>query len=188
MDLDTILLESDERMQRTADYLQKELRGIRTGRASTALLEYVKVDYYGSHTDLRELAAIMVSEATQLVVKPFDPGAKHDIVRAIETSGLGLNPMVEGAIIRINVPAPSADRRKQLVSQVRKLAEESKVAVRNERRDANKSIDAAVADKKNAIPEDAAKKAKEEIDEMTKKYCDALDAHATKKCGEIEEI
>ncbi|MEY2714635.1 MAG: Ribosome-recycling factor [Planctomycetota bacterium] len=188
MDLDTILLETEDRMQKSADYLQRELRGIRTGRASTALLEYIKVDYYGSHTDLRELAAISVSEATQLVVKPFDPGAKHDIVRAIETSGLGLNPMVEGQIIRINVPAPSADRRKQLVSQVKKLAEESKVAVRNERRDANKAIDAAVADKKNAIPEDAAKSAKEDIDELTKKFCDVLDGHATKKCSEIEEI
>jgi ribosome recycling factor len=171
MDLDTILLETEERMQRSTDYLQRELRGIRTGRASTALLEYIKVDYYGSHTDLRELAAISVSEATQLLVKPFDPGAKGEIVRAIETSGLGLNPMSEGNAIRINVPAPSSDRRKQLMSQVKKLAEESKVAVRNERRDANKAIDAAVADKKNAIPEDAAKSAKEDIDELTKKFC-----------------
>ncbi|MCE2882258.1 MAG: ribosome recycling factor [Planctomycetaceae bacterium] len=188
MDLDTILLETEERMQRSSDYLARELRGIRTGRANTALLEYIKVDYYGSHTDLRELAAITVSEATQLVVKPFDPSSKHDIVRAIETAGLGLNPMVDGTAIRINVPAPSADRRKQLMTQVKKLAEESKVAVRNERRDGNKAIDAAVADKKNAIPEDAAKAAKEEIDELTKKVCDQLDALATKKCAEIEEI
>ena len=188
MDLDTILLETEARMQKSLDYLHRELRGIRTGRASTALLEYIKVDYYGSHTDLRELAAITVAEATQLVVKPFDPGAKHDVVRAIETSGLGLNPMVDGQVIRINVPAPSADRRKQLMAQVKKLAEESKVAVRNERRDGNKAIDAAVTDKKNAIPEDAAKSAKEELDELTKKFCDGLDAHATKKCAEIEEI
>ena len=188
MDLDTILLECEERMQKSADYLERELRGIRTGRASTALLEYIKVDYYGSHTDLRELAAITVAEATQLLVKPFYPGAKHDIVRAIETSGLGLNPMVEGSAIRINVPAPSADRRKQLVTQVKKLAEESKVAVRNERRDANKSIDAAVADKKNPIPEDSATSAKEEVDKLTKKYCDQLDATAAKKVTEIEEI
>jgi ribosome recycling factor len=188
MDLDTILLETDERMQKSTDYLARELRGIRTGRANTALLEYIKVDYYGSHTDLRELAAISVAEATQLVVKPFDPGAKQDIVRAIETAGLGLNPMADGQVIRINVPAPSADRRKQLTTQVKKLAEDSKVAVRNERRDGNKAIDAAVADKKNAIPEDAAKSAKEDLDEMTKKFCDQLDALAAKKCTEIEEI
>jgi ribosome recycling factor len=188
MDLDTILLETEERMARSTDYLARELRGIRTGRANTALLEYIKVDYYGSHTDLRELAAIMVSEATQLVVKPFDPGAKQDIVRAIETAGLGLNPMTDGQVIRINVPAPTSDRRKQLMSQVRKLAEESKVAVRNERRDGNKAIDALVADKRSPVPEDAAKSAKEDIDEMTKKSCDALDVLATKKCAEIEEI
>ena len=188
MDLDTILLECEERMEKSVDYLTHELRGMRTGRANAAMLEYVKVDYYGSLTDLRELAAINVAEATQLLVKPFDPGAKGEIVKAIEKSGLGLNPMTEGNQIRINVPAPSADRRKQLVSQVKKLAEESKVAVRNERRDANKAIDAAVADKKNAIPEDAAKSAKEDVDELTKKFCDVLDAHATKKCSEIEEI
>ncbi len=188
MDLKTIISETDDRMQKSTDYLQRELRGLRTGRASTALLEYIKVDYYGSHTDLRELAAITVAEATQLVVKPFDPGAKHDIVRAIETSGLGLNPMVDGGMIRINVPAPSADRRKQLISQVKKLAEETKVAVRNERRDANKSVDTAVADKKNAIPEDSAKDAKDQIDKMTKKFCDALDTIATKKCVEVEAI
>jgi ribosome recycling factor len=188
MDLDTILLETDERMQKSSDYLQRELRGIRTGRASTALLEYIKVDYYGSHTDLRELAAISVSEATQLVVKPFDPGAKHDIVRAIETSGLGLNPMVEGQIIRINVPAPSADRRKQLVSQVKKLAEESKVAVRNERRDANKAIDGLLADKKAGVTEDQAKGAKESVDELTKQYTAKIDALAEKKIAEVEEV
>jgi ribosome recycling factor len=96
--------------------------------------------------------------------------------------------MADGNIIRINVPAPSSERRKQLVLQVKKLAEESKVAVRNERREANKAIDAAVADKKNPIPEDSAKSAKEDIDEMTKKFCDALDVVAVKKCTEIEAI
>ncbi len=188
MDLDTILLETEERMQRSTDYLARELRGIRTGRANTALLEYIKVDYYGSHTDLRELAAITVSEATQLVVKPFDPSSKSEIIKAIETAGLGLNPMSDGAIIRINVPTPSSDRRKQLIAQVKKLGEESKIAVRNERRDGNKGVDALVADKKHPIPEDSAKSAKEDIDEMTKKYCDALDALAAKKCVEIEDI
>ena len=188
MDLDTIILETEERMQRSTDYLARELRGIRTGRANTALLEYIKVDYYGSHTDLRELAAIMVSEATQLVVKPFDPSSKGDIVKAIESAGLGLNPMTEGAIIRINVPTPSSDRREQLVTQVKKLGEESKVAVRNERRDGNKHIDALVLDKKHPISEDNAKSAKDDIDKLTKKYSEALDVLATKKCAEIEDI
>ncbi len=188
MDLDTINIETEERMQRSTEYLQRELRGLRTGRASTALLEYIKVDYYGSHTDLRELASITIAEATQLVVKPFDPSSKSEIVRAIETSGLGLNPMSDGQIIRINVPAPSSERRKQLVLQVRKLSEESKVSIRNERRDANKAIDALEADKKHPISEDSAKTSKDDIDELTKKYCEQVEALCTKKCAEVEEI
>jgi ribosome recycling factor len=188
MDLDTILLEAEDRMSKSLDYLQRELRGMRTGRANTAMLEYVKVDYYGSHTDLRELAAISVAESTQLLVKPFDPSSKHEIVRAIETAGLGFNPQVEGSAIRINVPTPSADRRKQLVAQVKKMAEESKVAVRNERRDANKHIDGLLADKKNPISDDQAESAKEEVDSLTKKFTASIDEIATKKVGEIEQI
>lgn len=188
MDLDSILLECEDRMSKSAEYLQRELRGMRTGRASTALLEYVKVEYYGNPTDLRELAAINVAEATQLVVKPFDPSAKQEIVKAIETAGLGLNPMVEGPQIRINVPAPSAERRKQLVAQVRKLAEEQKVAIRNERRDANKHVDALVADKKHPISDDQAEGAKADVDDLTKKYTAKIDELANKKVSEIEEI
>ena len=188
MDLDTIQLEADERMSTSIEYLQRELRGMRTGRASTALLEYVKVDYYGSMTDLRELAAISVAEATQLVVKPFDPGSKSTIAKAIETAGLGLNPQVEGNQIRINIPPPSSDRRKQLVTQVKKMAEESKVIVRNERRDANKAVDGLLADKKAGVTEDQAKGAKESVDELTKQYTAKIDALLEKKIAEIEEI
>jgi len=188
VDLDTILLECEERMEKSVDYLARELRGMRTGRANTAMLEYIKVDYYGSMTDLRELAAINVAEATQLLVKPFDPGAKSEIIKAIEKSGLGLNPMSEGNAIRINVPAPSADRRKQLAVQVKKLAEESKIAIRNERRDANKAVDALAADKKAGVTEDMAKSAKEDIDDFTKKHTAKLDELADKKVAEIEEV
>jgi ribosome recycling factor len=188
VDLDTILLECEERMEKSVDYLTRELRGMRTGRANTAMLEYVKVDYYGSLTDLRELAAINVAEATQLLVKPFDPGAKGEIVKAIEKSGLGLNPMTEGNQIRINVPAPSADRRKQLAVQVKKLAEESKITIRNERRDANKAIDGLEADKKAGVTEDMAKSAKEDVDAFTKKHTEKVDELAAKKGAEIEEV
>jgi ribosome recycling factor len=184
MDLDTIQLEADERMSQSIEYLQRELRGMRTGRASTALLEYVKVDYYGSMTDLRELAAISVAEATQLVVKPFDPSSKSTIAKAIESAGLGLNPQAEGNQIR----TPSSDRRKQLITQVKKMAEDSKVAVRNERRDANKHIDALAADKKKPLPEDQVTSAKEEIDELAKKHVARIDELAAKKVAEIEEV
>ena len=95
MDIDTLILETDDLMQKTSDYLQKEFRGMRTGRATTALLEYVKVEYYGSHTDLRELAIVNVADATQLMVKPFDPSSKNEIVKAIEAAGVGARAQVE---------------------------------------------------------------------------------------------
>ncbi|MDA0803595.1 MAG: ribosome recycling factor [Planctomycetota bacterium] len=188
MDTDTILLECEEAMEKAVEYFTKELRGLRTGRATTALLEYIKVDYYGSATDLRELAAISVPEATQLLVKPFDPGTKSDIIKGIEKSGLGLNPMAEGNQIRINIPSPSADRRKQLSGQVKKMAEESRVTIRNTRRDANKHIDQLHNDPKVKLSDDARDGAKESVDDLTKKYTHSIDALADKKVGEIEEV
>jgi ribosome recycling factor len=109
-------------------------------------------------------------------------------VKAIEKSGLGLNPMTEGNQIRINVPAPSSDRRKQLAVQVKKLAEESKITIRNERRDANKAIDGLEADKKAGVTEDMAKSAKEDVDAFTKKHTEKVDELAAKKVAEIEEV
>ena len=111
MDIDETLLECGETMDKSLEYLQKELRGIRTGRANTALLEYVKVEYYGSQTDLRELSVISVAESQQLLVKPFDPAAKNDIIKAIEAADLGLNPMSEGNAIRVTVPEEDGRRR-----------------------------------------------------------------------------
>jgi len=188
MDIDTVLLEAEDRMTTGVDYFQRELRGVRTGRATTALVEYVKVDYSGSSTDLRELAGIMVADATTLVVKPFDPGSKSEIVKAIESAGIGVRAVAEGNAVRVSVPAPSSDRRKQLIVQVKKMAEESKVVVRNERRDANKAIDALLADKKAGVTEDQAKGAKESVDELTKQYTAKIEALAEKKIAEVEEV
>lgn len=188
MDLDTILLECEERMEKSVEYFGRELRGIRTGRATTALVEYVKVDYYGSATDLRELASVSIPESTQILIKPFDPGAKQLIVKAIEGADLGFNPMVEGQAVRINVPPPSRDRRKQLVAQVKKMAEDSRVAIRNERRDANKSIDQLANDKSAHLPEDESKRAKTEVDELTKKMIGRIDDACDRKCTEIEDL
>ncbi len=147
MDVDWILQDCRERMDKSLDYFQRELRGIRTGRASTALIDYVKVDYYGSVTELRELAAVSVPEPTMLLVKPFDPSSQSNIIKALETADLGLNPRPDGPAIRIGVPPPSAERRKQLMTQVKKMAEDARVAIRNERRDANKHLDQLVKDK-----------------------------------------
>ena len=186
MDVDEILLECEDRMDKTIDYLSRELRGVRTGRANTALLEYLKVDYYGSATDLRELAAVNVSDVSTLVVKPFDPGAKGEIIKAIETSELGLNPQTEGSSIRITIPAPNADHRHKLASQVKKMGEDSKVALRNERRDANKSLDSAQPELK--LADDTVKGAKSEVDELTKNHSAKVEEMITTKIREIEEL
>lgn len=187
MPLKNATTQAKERMEKSVVYYESELRGVRTGRATTALIDYVKVAYYGSPTDLKDLAAITVPEPTQLLVRPFDPSSKGEIVKAIETADLGLNPMADENAIRINVPAPSAERRRQLVGQVKKMAEEAKIAIRNERRDANKLIDQIVKDKSNHVSEDLGHDAKGEIDAMTKKHVDRVDAICAKKSKEIEE-
>ena len=186
MDIDEILLESEETMDKSVEYLQKELRGMRTGRASTALLEYVKVEYYGSNTDLRELAAISVAESQQLLVKPFDPSAKNDIIKAIEAADLGLNPQSEGNAVRVSVPAPSADRRKQLVTQVKKMGEDAKVSCRNSRRDAIKNIESTGSDQK--LSDDDVERAKNEIEAATKKHVAKIEEMVSKKVSEVEEV
>ncbi|HWB20854.1 MAG TPA: ribosome recycling factor [Phycisphaerales bacterium] len=188
MTMDQYLKECRAKMTKTVEYYEKELRGIRTGRATTALIDYVKVDYYGNPTDLREIAAVSVPEPTQLLVKPFDPSVKNDIIKAIEKADLGLNPMAEGQMIRINVPAPSAERRKMLVGQVKKMAEDNKVAIRNERRDALKHIDMLLKDKSSPVSEDQAKAGKTQVEDMTKKHIDQLDSLAAKKTTEVQQI
>jgi ribosome recycling factor len=175
-------------MSKPIEYYQKELRGIRTGRASTALLEYLKVDAYGSPCDLRDLAVVSVSEATQLLVKPFDPSLRSEIAKAIESAELGLNPMVEGDAIRVTMPSPSSDRRAQLAGQVRKMAEESRIAIRNERRDVLKALDGDLKDKSTSLSEDDAKRAKGEVEDITKGRIAEIDTMCDKKVTEIEQI
>ncbi len=188
MDLKQIVSECRGKMDRSIEHLERELRGIRTGRATTSLVDYVKVDYYGSMTDLRELAAVSVPEPTQILIKPFDPSSVGAIVKAIETADLGLNPMKEAGAVRINVPAPSSERRKQLVAQVRKMAEDTRVAIRNERRDANKHIDQLVKDKSAGVSEDQGKTAKAEIEDLTKKHVEKVDEITNRRIADIESV
>jgi len=188
MDINGILKECQQRMDKSAEYLDSELRGIRTGGAATARIDDVKGDYVGRLLDLKDLAAISVPEPTQLLIKPFDPQSVSEIAKAIENASLGLNPQQDSGQIRINVPPPSAERRQQLVAQVKKMGEEARIAVRNERRDAIKQIDALVKDKANAISEDDGKGAREEIESITKKHIENIDAHVEKKAKEIQAI
>lgn len=187
-DPDSILLATEEAMAKALDYLKKELRGIRTGRATPALVEYVKVDYYGAQTDLKAIASISVPEPSQLLIKPFDAGAIQEIKKAIESSGIGLNPMVDGKQVRINIPALSGDRRKQLVSHARKLAEEAKVSLRNARRDGNKHADALAKLTTKHFPEDEINTLKEEVQGLLKKYETDTEAAVEAKSKEIETV
>lgn len=138
--LDDVLLESDDKMTKAVEFLQKELSGLRTGKASPSLVENVQVDYYGAATRLREIANISTPEARLLVVNPYDPTSLGAIEKAILAANIGITPMSDGRVIRIPIPELSEERRKELVKVARKLAEESRVAIRNVRRDANEAI------------------------------------------------
>lgn len=188
MDLDEILLTAEEAMDKAVEYLRGELRGVRTGRASTGLVEYIKVEYYGSSTDLRQLAIISVPEPTQLLIKPFDASSVGEIIKAIEKAGLGLNPMNEGKQIRLNLPALSGDRRSQLISSVKQMGEQARVSMRNARRDANKHVDQAAKDKTAGLSEDAVESAKEDVQALLKKYEVQVDELIDQKTKEISEI
>lgn len=188
MDLDTILLETEEQMEKSIDHLKNELRGVRTGRASTGLVEHVKIEAYGAMSDLKSLARLAVSEGTQIVVTPFDPSTANAIAKGIEAAGLGLNPQVDGKVVRINVPALSGDRRKQLVASVKQMGEQAKVSVRNARRDANKNIDATGKDKTLHYSEDQISDAKDSVQDLIKKYENIADDLVSTKSTEIETV
>ncbi len=188
MPADEIEFESEELMDKAVDYLRSELKTVRTGRASPGLVEHlrVSVESYGSTMELRELASISVPEASLLLLKPFDPSTLKEIERAIQTSELGITPMSDGKVIRLPVPPLSGERRQKLLAHVRKLGENQKVAVRNIRRDANKKID--TEEKDSLISEDEAEKAKENVQELTKKYEGQIDALVAAKARELEEV
>jgi len=184
-DPDTILLETEEAMEKAIDHLKNELRGVRTGRASPALVEYIKADYYGSQSDIKSLAAISVPEPTQLLIKPFDAGALQAIKTAIEKAGLGGNPMIEGKQIRMNLPPMSKKRRQKETARIRKMGEETKVVIRNARRDGNKNADNLNKQPGANFPEDVVENLKEEIQSLLKKYEEDVDRRVGEKEKEI---
>lgn len=178
-----IIAAHESGMEKTVDFLRHEFKSVRTGRAAPGLVENLSVDYYGSPTPLKSLATIAVPEPASIVIKPFDPESLKDIERAIKNSDLSLAPVVEGKMIRLNIPPLSEERRVQIVQQVKQLGEKSKVSVRNIRRDANKQLDDELKNK--AITEDDCKKGKTNIDDITKKYVDQIDEIVKNKSDEI---
>ncbi|MEM1072176.1 MAG: ribosome recycling factor [Planctomycetota bacterium] len=186
-DPDTILLEAEEHMTKAVAYLDQEFKGLRGGRASTALVEFIKVDYYGAPTDLKAIASVSVPEPTQIMIKPFDAGALSEIRKAIEESDLGLAPNVDGKQIRLNIPPLSTDRRKQLAAKAKKMGEEAKVVIRNARRDANKHADG-LSKGDQHLSEDEVKSLKDEIQDLLKKYEGQIDSRVDDKTTEIMEV
>lgn len=168
MSAEEILLDAEDRMEKAIAVLKQVLGGIRTGRANPGLVDSLRVDAYGSLTPIKQLASVGAPEPTQIVIRPYDPGTLKDIEKAIIASDLGFNPQSDGRLIRINIPPLSGEVRRKMVARVKELTEETKVSIRNIRRDANKAADQ--AEKEKEISEDERDSTKDEIQELTKKY------------------
>lgn len=178
-----IIAEHENAMKKAVEFLQHELRAVRTGRASTGLVENLVVEYYGSPTPLKQLATIAVPEPETIVIKAFDPASLKEIEKAIRSSELNLAPVTDGKVVRLSIPPLSVERRDQLVNQVKQMGEKSKVGIRNIRRDANKVLDDDQKNKK--LTEDERDKGKKDMDHLTKKYTDRIDDVIKAKSDEI---
>ncbi|MEZ4491236.1 MAG: ribosome recycling factor [Cyanobacteriota/Melainabacteria group bacterium] len=180
-----VLSSGEERMQKALDNLQKEFQTVRTGRANPAILDRVEVDYYGTPTPLKSLANISSPDGRSLLVQPYDKGAVKDIEQGIHKAQLGLTPTNDGSVVRINIPALTEDRRKELCKQVKKIGEEAKVAVRNIRRDCDQELKKF---KDQGVSEDELKRRNDDLQKMTDKYVKEIDTSVTDKDKEIMEI
>jgi ribosome recycling factor len=183
MTTQAVVSESKAKMQKAVEVLQDEFKAFRGGRATPALVEHIKVEYYGSPTPLKSLATISAPEADMLVIKPFDPASLKDIEKAIKSSDLSIAPIIEGRFIRLNIPPLSGERRKQLVQQAKQAGEQAKISIRNIRRDANKNLEKQEKDK--AITEDDLDSGKKQIDDITKEFSDKVDSLVSHKTDEI---
>ena len=183
---DLIIDEIKEEMEKTIQYLEKSLSKVRTGRASLALLDGIKVDYYGSSTPLNQMATLSVPESRLIVISPWDSTVIGAIEKAIHKSDLGLMPSNDGKVIHLAIPPLTEERRKDLVKVVRKTAEEYKVQQRNLRRDANEQYKN--LKKANEISEDEMYSYQEKVQKLTDKYIEKTDAILARKEKEIMEI
>lgn len=185
MSIDEILMDAEERMEKAVDVFRSSLQGLRTGRATPGLVDSVRVNYYGSPTPLKQVATVSCPEPQQILIRPFDQGSLNDIIKAIQASDAGLAPNSDGRMIRINVPPLSTERRREMTTRINKFAEEARVAIRNVRRDANKSAE--TAEKEKGISEDELESTKEQIQELTKKFEGKTNEIAKDKEKEIME-
>ena len=183
MSSEQILKDTEQRMEKAIEVLKKNLSGIRTGRANPGLVDTLRVDVYGSPTPIKQVAAVGAPEPTQIVIRPYDTGIIKEIEKAIVGSDLGFNPQSDGRVVRINIPPLSTDVRKKMVSRIKDLTEESKVSIRNIRRDGNKAADQSQKDKE--ISEDQRDDIKDSVQKLTKQFEDVASDLAKGRTAEV---
>ncbi len=181
-----LLKNTEERMEKSIEALEREYKAVRAGRANVSVLDRVMVDYYGVPTPVQQMAAVSVPEPRTLLIQPWDATTLKSIEKAILTSEIGINPQNDGKVIRLNFPPLTEERRKEIVKDVRKKAEESKVALRNQRRDALDKLKALKKD--NKITEDDESNGEKKIQNLTDKFCKEADELSSLKEKEIMEI
>ena len=186
MDIDSTLLDAEERMEKTIESLKKEFGKLRTGRASASLVDGIKADYYGTMTPISQMATVSIPDSRTIAIQPWDKGGMSVIQKAILKSDLGLNPVNDGRLIRIVIPPLTEERRKELCKISRKFGEDTKVSIRNVRRDANDTLKKMEKDK--LITEDDLKKAIEDVQKLTDRYVEEVDKRCGAKEKEIMEI
>lgn len=178
--------DTKEKLEKALHHLQDHLRTIRTARASTALVEGIRVDYYGTPTPIAQMASISVPEPRQIVIKPFDASSLQEMSKAIMKSDLGITPQNDGKVLRLTMPMLSGEQRKKYAAKVKEICEESRIVMRNTRRDMNKHADQIA--KSGQLTEDENKKLHDDIQKMLKEYEDKLNQLQEKKTAEIMEV
>ena len=184
--MNELIKNTEEKMQKTIGALERDYKAVRAGRANAAVLDRITVDYYGAPTPIQQMAAVSVPEPRTLMIQPWDASTLKDIEKAILTSDIGINPQNDGRVIRLMFPPLTEERRKEIVKDIRKTAEESKVAIRNQRRDALEKLKG--LKKSNAITEDDEANGEKKIQNLTDKYCKEIDGMSADKEKEIMEI
>jgi ribosome recycling factor len=175
--------DAKQRMEKVESDLRAELATLRTGRASVAILDHVRADYYGTPTLIKEMAKVSVADPTTLVVAPWDPSVLPQVEKAIRSADLGLNPMNDGKVLRVPIPVLTEERRKEMVKHLHKVVENHRTAARNIRRDANEAFKKLLKDKK--IAEDAERRALDEVQKLTDQTISRLDEMSKNKEKEI---
>ena len=184
--MNELIKNTEEKMNKTIGVLEQNYKTIRAGRANASVLDRITVDYYGAPTPIQQMAAVSVPEPRVLMIQPWDASTLKTIEKAILTSDIGINPQNDGRVIRLSFPPLTEERRKEIVKEVKKVAEDSKVAVRNTRRDAIEKLKA--LKKANTVTEDDVTNGEKKIQNLTDKYCKEIDELAAMKEKEILEI